>query len=377
VAGAAALLAAFDPSRTSAELKSALLGSVDLLPAWTNRVVSGGRLNVARALASFIISPNAPALVTSALPSGNRTPVLAQIEVTFTKAMDRSSVQSSFTLTPQVEGGFAWSNNDRTFTLTPTVALLSATSYTGRIAGAAKDATGASLDGNFNRSSEGSPADDFTWGFRTSPANDDFANAKLITGESGVVAGSNNNATKEPREPNHAGNEGGASVWFRWLCPTDGHVNINTAGTGFDTLLAVYAGEDLGSLTQIAANDDDDGRTNSNLSFIGSTGKKYLIAVDGKIFADFNADAPPMGAIVLNWFLTPEPLLSIRPVSNNRVEIAWASQATNFVLQVAESLEPPVQWQAASESAIVPGGDQVSITVLLTNRVSFYRLIKP
>jgi hypothetical protein len=113
------------------------------------------------------------------------------------------------------------------------------------------------------------------------------------------------------------------------------------------------------------------------LSFIGSTGKNYLIALDGKIFADFNADAPPMGAIVLNWFLAPEPLLSIRPVSNNRVEIAWPSQATNFVLQVAESLEPPVQWQAASESAMVPGGDQVVVTVLHTNRASFYRLIKP
>jgi hypothetical protein len=314
--------------------------------------------------------------VTAVLPSGNRTPVMARIEVTFSKTMDRSSVQSSFSLTPGVEGDFAWSNDDRTFTLTPTVGLLSAISYTGRIAGAAKDVVGASLDGNFNRTSEGSPADDFTWGFRTTPSNDDFANAELITGESGVVTGSNINATKEPREPKHAGNEGGASVWFRWLCPTDGQVNFNTAGTSFDSLLAIYVGEDLGSLTQIAASDDDDGRTTSNLSFIGLAGKNYLIAIDGKIFADINADAPPMGAIVVNWSLAPQPLLSIRPVSNNRVEISWPSQATNYVLQVAGSIEPPVQWQAASDSAMI-AGEQVAITVAGTNRVRFYRLVKP
>ncbi|MEO8428507.1 MAG: hypothetical protein ABI651_15510, partial [Verrucomicrobiota bacterium] len=123
-------------------------------------------------------------------------------------------------------------------------------------------------------------------------------------------------------------------------------------------------------------NDDDDGRTTSNLSFTGETGRDYLIAVDGKIFPDFNSDAPPMGAIVLNWILASQPLLSIRPVSNNRVEITWASQATNFVLQVAESLEPPVQWQTANDSVMVIG-EQLAITVVGTNRARFYRLIKP
>lgn len=51
VAGAAALLFALKPQATVAEVREALLASVDPLPALSNRVATGGRLNAARALA--------------------------------------------------------------------------------------------------------------------------------------------------------------------------------------------------------------------------------------------------------------------------------------------------------------------------------------
>ncbi len=50
VAGAAALLSAFDPSLSVSSLKATLLNTVDVLPAWTGIVKTGGRLNVDRAL---------------------------------------------------------------------------------------------------------------------------------------------------------------------------------------------------------------------------------------------------------------------------------------------------------------------------------------
>lgn len=50
VAGAAALLAAIFPDLIARQLQVALLDSVDVLPAFTNRTVTGGRLNMARAL---------------------------------------------------------------------------------------------------------------------------------------------------------------------------------------------------------------------------------------------------------------------------------------------------------------------------------------
>lgn len=49
-AGAAALLAAYNPNLSAASLKATLMNTVDQLPAWTSLVKSGGRLNVFAAL---------------------------------------------------------------------------------------------------------------------------------------------------------------------------------------------------------------------------------------------------------------------------------------------------------------------------------------
>lgn len=50
VAGAAALLWSVNPSAPYSAIKQALINGVDVLPEWTDRVVSGGRLNLAKAL---------------------------------------------------------------------------------------------------------------------------------------------------------------------------------------------------------------------------------------------------------------------------------------------------------------------------------------
>lgn len=50
VAGAAALLSAYNPALSVASLKATLMNTVDLLPAWNGVVKAGGRLNIANAL---------------------------------------------------------------------------------------------------------------------------------------------------------------------------------------------------------------------------------------------------------------------------------------------------------------------------------------
>ncbi len=62
VAGAAALLAAYNPSLSAASLKATLINNADQLPQWAGKVASGGRLNIARALrnptvCAFSLSP--------------------------------------------------------------------------------------------------------------------------------------------------------------------------------------------------------------------------------------------------------------------------------------------------------------------------------
>jgi hypothetical protein len=129
------------------------------------------------------------------------------------------------------------------------------------------------------------------------PANDNFASAQVISGTSGSVSGSNAGATKETGEPNHAGNPGGASVWYRWQAPAGGSITINTSGSSYDTVLAVYTGSSVSALTPIASNDDNPaGGLHSIVTFNAVAGTVYQIAVDG-----FNGET---GSITLGWNLT-------------------------------------------------------------------------
>src|SRR5882762_8554511 len=91
------------------------------------------------------------------------------------------------------------------------------------------------------------------------PANDLFANAWTLSGVAATTNGTTAGASKEAGEPNHAGNAGGRSVWFNWTAPGTSQVHLDTVGSFNDTLLAVYTGDAVGALTQIAANNNGPG----------------------------------------------------------------------------------------------------------------------
>jgi hypothetical protein len=116
------------------------------------------------------------------------------------------------------------------------------------------------------------------------PHNDDFANRITLSGATVTTTGHNNGATLESGEANTTDDHsGGASVWWSWTAPTSGRATISTLGSSFDTVLGVYTGNDINSLTKIARNDDDtsaDTRT-SKVSFAAIKGTTYQISVDG------------------------------------------------------------------------------------------------
>ena len=117
------------------------------------------------------------------------------------------------------------------------------------------------------------------------PANDDFTNsATLVTTTNISVLATNFLATKEPGEPKHDGIAGGHSVWWNWTAPSNGVATIDTTGSTFDTLLAVYTGASVSNLTQVAADDNDDSRgvVTSRVKINATAGTQYQIAVDGK-----------------------------------------------------------------------------------------------
>jgi uncharacterized repeat protein (TIGR01451 family) len=136
------------------------------------------------------------------------------------------------------------------------------------------------------------------------PANDMFANRPLLSGDTGRITANNLNATSEPGEPNHAGGTGGKSVWWNWTPSSSGAVSIDTRGSTFDTLLAVYTGTEVNNLALVAANDNDgfSGNT-SSVSFVAQSGIAYQIAVGGSNNAT--------GLINLSWLLEQQADLSL------------------------------------------------------------------
>ena len=125
----------------------------------------------------------------------------------------------------------------------------------------------------------------------TAPGNDDFAGAFAAQGFPTSVSSSNQNAIREVGEPNHVSQTGGASVWWRWTETDSEPVAIDTFGSNFDTMLAVYTGNALLNLSLVGENDDV-GVLQSLVSVDAIAGTTYSITVDG-----FQGDA---GSIVLN-----------------------------------------------------------------------------
>jgi subtilisin family serine protease len=95
-------------------------------------------------------------------------------------------------------------------------------------------------------------------------------------------------ATKEHQEPDHAGNEGGSSVWYHFKAPYDGVLTIDILESGFDTMMGMYMGSSIDGLVEITSNDDaftgDDLEFDPGISQLTQAleqGMSVYIAVDG------------------------------------------------------------------------------------------------
>lgn len=129
------------------------------------------------------------------------------------------------------------------------------------------------------------------------PSNDSFVGRIMLSGNSGIITGSNIEATLEPDEPSpldYPSGYYGSSVWWSWTAQDDLVADFNTIGSNFDTIIAVYTGDSLDSLIQISANDDSAySGSQSRVQFTAWQGVTYHIAVYG-----FETE---QGSITLNW----------------------------------------------------------------------------
>jgi hypothetical protein len=148
---------------------------------------------------------------------------------------------------------------------------------------------------------------------------DDFVDRVRLVAANGIKSGNNSVASLESGEPLHGGKPGGKSIWYTWTPPGKGIATFSTAGSGFDTLLAVYSGSNLVSLLPEASDEDTAGFYTSGRSFNVFDGMTYHIAIDG--FGGASGD------FVISW--TFEPTRDQLPVITNQpVSITVASGAT-------------------------------------------------
>src|SRR5205814_1515942 len=142
---------------------------------------------------------------------------------------------------------------------------------------------------------------------------DNFAGRGLLTGYTNFVTGNNSNYTHEAGEPRHyAFATGTNSAWISWIAPESGTCTMDTAGSSFDTVMAVYTGIVVSNLTLVASNDDLPPTLQSQVLFNATAGATYQVVVDS--YSTFTTPGP------FNFHLSlpnSTPIISSQPQSTN------------------------------------------------------------
>jgi len=287
VSGVAALVAARFPGITLAEMRRRLLNTTVPVPDLAGRSVTGGRVNAYNALTAApdgLLEVSVAASI-NPLPAGTNVSLFVTVSdwVPVTNATVSGRIVGGGALT-FVNTGVAPDRvrGDEIYSATLPVPLSGSSLSVELVVSAPSKTTTTRTE---------------TFPVRVPPPNDNFANRIVLSGAFSTTAGKNVFATKETGEPYHAGNRGGASVWWSWTAPATGPVTVTTDGSSFDTLLAVYTGSTVSSLSLVASDDDSGDGWNSTLSFIAVAGTRYHIAVDG-----YSGDN---GTIMLTLFSPP------------------------------------------------------------------------
>jgi hypothetical protein len=171
--------------------------------------------------------------------------------------------------------------------------------------------------------------------------NDAFANCLSLTGAVGTVGGFTAAATREAGEPAHAGNTGGHSLWYCWTAPSTGPMIFDTFGSKFDTLLGIYTGSSVSTLTFIAASDDAGGLFTSRVTFNSTAGVTYRIAIDGKGGAS--------GISMLNW--RPQPQFTLLTQLTGTLQFNFTGlPGDRCVIEASSNLVNWTEWRRVTNS---------------------------
>jgi len=125
------------------------------------------------------------------------------------------------------------------------------------------------------------------------PSNNNFGGAVLLEGQNVSVRGNNYGADWQGTFPEPSLSSPTQSVWYKWVAPSSTPVTIHTLGSPVaadyqvDTVIAVYIGSSLDSLSLVASNNDASVELPPNGDYLSAVvinpteGTTYYIQVDG------------------------------------------------------------------------------------------------
>ena len=186
------------------------------------------------------------------------------------------------------------------------------------------------------------------------PANDMIADAIVIPALPAQVTGSSVGATVEPNELPLFSFSVWASVWWRWTATTTGRVYVDTLGSSFDTVVAVFSGHPVTARYPLARDDDGAGGSASRIDFQAIAGIEYYFAVKGFLGAS--------GDVVLNiWQGGFPPRYFTQPQSAT----VTPGSAVSFGISLIGPISPTPSWsyQWRKNSSEIAGATNSTITV--------------
>ena len=194
------------------------------------------------------------------------------------------------------------------------------------------------------------------------PDNDAFMNRISLSGASGSTSGVSLLATKESGEPIHANNSGGSSIWWKWTAPSSGQLSLNSTGSNFDTLLAVYTGTSVNALSQKAANDNNGNLNTRSLVFQAVAGTEYEFAIDGTNNSE--------GIVALNWSLNTNAQANLSSSVTGPTSISLGSivsyslNVSNAGPQSASNVVAMLTFPAGASLVSIPTGCTINSNIV-------------
>ena len=173
--------------------------------------------------------------------------------------------------------------------------------------------------------------------------------------------------SKEPGEPNHCGQVGGASAWYTYKPATNDVVRVSTDGSAFNTILAVYIGpgDSFATLTNVGCGYTTNYTANGQpqVYFTGDTKTTYYIVVDG-----YNGATGPAQLNINNGATVA---VAAAPVD----QTVWATSNATFAVTAHGAAPITYQWQYAGASIANATNSAYTVTNASAGKAGAYTVI--